>query len=169
VEVLAGGGPDDVVSLTITLAREMLAAVGITGIDPADALADGRGMDCWRAMITAQGGDVDADLPVARESQDLVAERDGVLTRLDAYEVGVAAWRLGAGRAQRGDPVSGGAGVLLHTKPGENVSKGQPLVTMFADDPARFARAGESLTAGLTVSDRGTPVTLSDLVLARIE
>ena len=169
VEVLAGGGPPDVVGLTITLAREMLAAVGITGIDPAEALADGRGMDCWRAMITAQGGDVDADLPVARESHDLVAERDGVLTRIDAYAVGVAAWRLGAGRARRGDPVSAGAGVRLHAKPGDRVTAGLPLATLFADDPARFARAGESLAAGLTVSDPGTPVTAGDLVLARIE
>jgi thymidine phosphorylase len=170
VDVLAGGGPPDVVGLTITLAREMLAAVGITGLDPADALADGRGMDCWRAMIAAQGGDVDAELPVARESHDLVADRGGVLTRLDAYAVGVAAWRLGAGRAHRGDPVSAGAGVRLHAKPGDEVTRGQPLATMFTDDPARFARAGETLAAGVTVSEPGTVAgAASDLVLARID
>jgi thymidine phosphorylase len=169
VEVLAGGGPPDVVGLTLTLAREMLAAVGITDVDPAEALADGRGMDRWRAMIAAQGGDADAVLPVARESHDLLAERDGVLTRMDAYAVGVAAWRLGAGRARRGDPVSAGAGLRLHARPGDQVTAGRPLVTMFADDPARFARAEASLAAGVTVSDPGEAVHPGELVLARID
>jgi thymidine phosphorylase len=169
VEVLSGGGPPDVVELTVTLAREMLTAVGITDVDPADALADGRAMDRWRTMIAAQGGDPEAALPVARESHDLLAERDGVLTTLDAYAVGVAAWRLGAGRARRGDPVSAGAGVRLHAKPGDQVTAGRPLATMFADDPARFARAEAGLAAGVTVSDPGTAAPAGDLVLARID
>src|SRR3954468_7717936 len=98
VEVLAGGGPADVVELTVALAREMLAAAGRPDEDPAQALADGRAMDAWKRMIAAQGGDADATLPVARETEDVVAEQDGVLTTLDAYAVGIAAWRLGAGR-----------------------------------------------------------------------
>ena len=112
VEVLAGGGPADVVELTVALAAEMLAGAGITGVDPADALADGRAMDVWRAMISAQGGDPDAALPVAAERHVVTAPATGVLTRLDAYAVGVAAWRLGAGRARKEDPVSAGAGVV---------------------------------------------------------
>ena len=126
-------------------------------------------MDRWRILIAAQGGDPDAALPVARESHDLLAEHDGVLTTMDAYAVGVAAWRLGAGRARRGDPVSAGAGVRLHAKPGDRVTAGQPLATMFADDPARFARAEAGLAAGVTVSDPGTAAPAGDLVLARIE
>ena len=118
LEVLAGGGPPDVVELTLALAREMLAAAGRGGQDPADALADGRAMDVWNAMIRAQGGDPSATLPVARESEVITAEADGVLTRLDAKAVGTAVWRLGAGRAQQSDVVQAGAGVRLHAKPG---------------------------------------------------
>ncbi|WP_188037418.1 thymidine phosphorylase, partial [Actinotalea sp. JY-7885] len=118
VEVLAGGGPPDVVELTVALAREMLASAGRDDVDPADALADGRAMDVWRRMIAAQGGDPDAALPVARETEVVFAPADGVLVELDALAVGVAAWRLGAGRARREDVVQAGAGVELHAKPG---------------------------------------------------
>jgi thymidine phosphorylase len=111
VEVLAGGGPPDVVDLTVTLAREMLEAAGVTGEDPAARLADGSAMDVWRRMIEAQGGDPDAALPTARETHVVPAPADGVLAALDAYAVGVAAWRLGAGRARKEDPVQAGAGV----------------------------------------------------------
>ncbi len=146
VEVLAGGGPADVVELTLALAREMLAAAGLDAVDPADRLADGSAMNVWRAMITAQGGDPAAELPRARETQSVVADSDGVLTRLDALSVGVAAWRLGAGRARQGDPVQAGAGVELHAKPGDLVRAGQPLLTLHTDEPARFDRALDSLT-----------------------
>ena len=132
-------------SLTVTLAREMLAAVGHHRRRPGRRAGRRPGDGPLADLIAAQGGDVDAALPVARESHDLLAEHDGVLTRLDAYAVGVAAWRLGAGRARRGDPVSAGAGVRLHAKPGDRVTAGQRLATMFADDPARFARAEAGL------------------------
>jgi thymidine phosphorylase len=153
VEVLAGGGPADVVELTVRLAREMLEAAGISGKDPADALADGSAMDAWRRMITAQGGDPSAPLPTAAESAVVAAPATGVLSRLDAYAVGLAAWRLGAGRARQGDPVSFGAGVTLHAKPGDAVKEGQPLMTLQADDPGRFGRALEALDGGYTVGE----------------
>ena len=155
VEVLAGGGPPDVVELTVTLAAEMLAGAGIPDPDPAAALADGRAMDVWRAMIAAQGGDPDAPLPVAAEKHVLTAPASGVLTRLDAYAVGVAAWRLGAGRARKEDPVSAGAGVVLLAKPGETVRAGQPLLELHADDPARFPRALEALDGGFDIGGEG--------------
>src|SRR5690349_21532543 len=117
VEVLAGGGPEDVVELTLALAREMLAGAGRDDVDPADKLADGSAMDAWKAMIRAQGGDPDAELPVATETHEVLAPADGVLTELDALKVGVAAWRLGAGRARKEDPVQAGAGVEMHYKP----------------------------------------------------
>jgi thymidine phosphorylase len=151
VEVLAGGGPPDVVELTVALAVEMLAGAGITGVDPGEALADGRAMDVWRAMIAAQGGDPDADLPVAAEKHVLAAPASGVLTRLDAYAVGVAAWRLGAGRARKEDPVSAGAGVVLLAKPGDQVRAGQPLLELHTDDPARFERALQALDGGFDI------------------
>jgi len=132
VEVLAGGGPFDVVELTLALAREMLAAAGKGDVDPADALRDGRAMDVWRAMIRAQGGEPDAALPIAREKHVLTAVASGVLSRVDAYAVGIAAWRLGAGRARQDDPVSFGAGVVLLAKPGDLVTAGQPLVELHA-------------------------------------
>ena len=117
VEVLAGGGPPDVVELTVALAREMVALAGVD-IDPADALGDGRAMDSWRRMVRAQGGDPDAALPVAPLVEEVRAERAGVVARIDAMAVGVAAWRLGAGRARKEDAVSAGAGVVLRRRPG---------------------------------------------------
>lgn len=152
VDVLAGGGPADVVELTVALAAEMLAASGIPDAEPAEALRDGRAMDVWRAMVAAQGGDPDAPLPRARESETVVAEADGVLAELDAHQVGVASWRLGAGRARREDPVQAGAGVLLHAKPGDAVRAGQPLLTLLTDTPERFARAREALEGAAVIA-----------------
>ncbi len=155
VEVLAGGGPEDVVELTLALAREMLAGAGRDGVDPADKLADGSAMDAWRAMISAQGGDPSADLPTARHTQVVTAPATGVVTRLDAMAVGLAAWRLGAGRASQGEPVQAGAGVEIHARPGESVIEGQPLLTLHTDDEPRFARALASLENGFDITPDG--------------
>lgn len=168
LEVLAGGGPADVVELTVALAREMLDAAGRPDADPAAALADGRAMDVWRRMIQAQGGDADAPLPVARETEQVVAETDGVVTTVDAYAVGIAAWRLGAGRARKEDPVQAGAGVELHARPGDEVRAGQPLLTLHTDTPERFGRAREALDGGLVVAPAGTRVDARPLVLDRV-
>ena len=168
VEVLAGGGPADVVELTVTLAREMLAAAGVDGVDPADRLADGSAMDVWKRMIRAQGGDPDAPLPTARETQVVAAPADGVLVSMDAYAVGVAAWRLGAGRARKEDPVQAGAGIELHAKPGAVVRAGEPLFTLHTDEPDRFARAEEVLAGAVTVAPEGSRPDLPDLVLDRV-
>ena len=166
VEVLAGGGPADVVELTLALAREMLAAAGRGDVDPADKLADGSAMDVWKAMIRAQDGDPDAPLPTARHTETVTATTDGVLTTLDALAVGVAAWRLGAGRARKEDPVQAGAGVELHAKPGDTVRAGQPLLTLHTDTPERFDRAQEALVGAYAIGDRAPERT--DVVLARI-
>ena len=167
VEVLAGGGPSDVVELTVQLAQEMLEAAGIRGADPAAALKDGRAMDVWRRMISAQGGDPEADLPTARESEVVYASADGVLTRLDAMSVGVAAWRLGAGRARKEDVVQAGAGVRLHAKPGDLVRAGEPLMTLLTDTPEKFERAKEALADAVTIAPRGTLVA-NQLIIDRI-
>ena len=179
LEVLAGGGPPDVVDLTLGLAREMLdcaASVvevrGVPGVgispgtpeasrmagklreaDLGAALADGRAMDTWRRMIRAQGGDPDADLPWATCTQEVICPEDGYLTSLDALKVGVASWRLGAGRAVRTDPVQAGAGVVLHAKPGEMVRKGHPLMTLHTDTPESFPRALEALEGAWTIGE----------------
>ncbi|MTB88765.1 thymidine phosphorylase [Aeromicrobium senzhongii] len=166
VEVLAGGGPADVVELTLALAREMLAGAGVHDIDPADALADGRAMDAWKAMIRAQDGDPDAELPTARETEVVTADSDGVLTSLDAYAVGVAAWRLGAGRSRPGEDVQAGAGVEIHAKPGDTVRAGQPLLTLHTDTPERFERAHEALEGAWSIGDSAVPTT--PLVIDRI-
>ena len=152
VEVLAGGGPADVVELTVALAREMLSLAGIDA-DPAKALTDGRAMDAWRAMVEAQGGDPDAALPVAAETDDVAASRDGVVTRMDAYAVGVAAWRLGAGRARKEDAVSAGAGVEILRTVGESVRAGEPILRLHADagETARFASARQVLEGSVDV------------------
>ncbi|MCC9195527.1 thymidine phosphorylase [Arthrobacter sp. zg-Y820] len=156
VEVLAGGGPADVVELTIRLAEEMLAAAGIPDADPAAALRDGRAMDVWRRMISAQGGDPAAALPQARESETILAPADGVLMELDALSVGVAAWRLGAGRARKEDVVQAGAGVRLHAKPGATVRAGQPLMTLLTDTPEKFDRAREALENAVVIAPEGS-------------
>ncbi|MCT2089396.1 thymidine phosphorylase [Micrococcus terreus] len=156
VEVLAGGGPADVVELTVALAREMLAGAGMTDQDPAEALKDGRAMDVWRKMISAQGGDPDAALPQARESQVVTAPSSGILSRLDAMSVGLAAWRLGAGRARKEDPVQAGAGVRMHAKPGDTVQQGQPLMTLLTDTPEAFDRALAALEGGYDISAEGS-------------
>ena len=158
VEVLAGGGPADVVELTVALAREMLALAGQPDADVAAALADGRAMDTWRAMISAQGGDPDAALPTAQEPHTVLADREGVLTTQHALPFGVAAWRLGAGRARKQDPVHHAAGIDLLVKPGETVAKGQPLFTMHTDEPARFERALEALEGAYRVGDVGDAI-----------
>lgn len=168
LEVLAGGGPADVVELTLALAREMLAAAGVHGKDPADALRDGSAMDHWRRMIAAQGGDVDAPLPVAREQHVIPAPASGVLTTLDAYAIGVCAWRLGAGRARKEDPVQAGAGVEMHAKPGDTVVAGQPLLTLHTDTPERFDYAVEALAGAVEVAPAGTAFTPNPIVLDRI-
>jgi thymidine phosphorylase len=168
VEVLAGGGPADVRELTLVLARTMLGAVGLDRIDPADVLDDGRAMDAWKAMIRAQGGDPDASLPEARESHVITAVRDGVVTRLDAFGVGVAAWRLGAGRARKEDPVQAGAGVRWHVTQGERVREGQPLATLYTDTPDRFAPAMADLTRAIVVGDAADVAESLPLVLDRI-
>jgi thymidine phosphorylase len=149
VEVLSGGGPADVVELTVLLAREMLELAGIQDVDPADNLKNGKAMDHWRRMIKAQGGDPDGKLPVAKEQQVIAAERSGVITKMDALKVGIAAWRLGAGRSRQGEQLQLGAGIEIHAKPGAKVEKGSPLFTLHSDKPELFERALESLSGAV--------------------
>ena len=153
VEVLAGGGPTDIVELTVLLAREMLETVGITNVDPADMLKNGKAMDVWRQMISAQGGDPDAKLPTAKENLVVTAQSSGTVLSMDAMKVGLAAWRLGAGRSRQGEAVQAGAGIEIHAKPGDVVAAGAPLYTLHTDTPAAFARAQESLTNSVTIGD----------------
>ncbi len=175
VEVLAGGGPADVVELTVTLAREMLTQAGLPDADPAAALADGRAMDAWRRMISAQGGDADAVMPAAPHVEEVRAERDGVISRMDALGVGVAAWRLGAGRARKEDPVQVSAGVFLHRTLGEPVARGDVVATLHTETPDRMARGLEALAAAcggagaIEVGDAGPGQTgRGPIVLERI-
>jgi thymidine phosphorylase len=150
VLALRGEGPDDLVTVTLALAREMLALAGIDA-DPAAALADGRALATYRKMIAGQGGDPDAALPAAAHVRTVPAAESGWLRDLDALAVGTAAWRLGAGRARKEDPVSAGAGVICLAKPGERVERGQPLLELRADDEARFGRAIDALAGGIEI------------------
>jgi len=159
VEVLAGGGPADVVELTVALAREMLALAGRPDVDPAEALADGRAMDVWRRMIAAQGGDPDAPLPVATHTEVIVAPQDGYVVGMPARPIAVAAWRLGAGRARKEDPVDLAAGVEIHRKPGNKVTAGEPVLTLHTTDPAKLGRALEALEGSVMYGSE--PVTIS--------
>jgi thymidine phosphorylase len=166
VEVLAGGGPADVRELTLALAREMLAAAGLDDVDPAAALDDGRAMDAWRRMIMAQGGDPDAVLPTAPVVEPVRASEPGFVAAIDAMGMGVAAWRLGAGRARKEDPVDYGAGVLLRKRPGDSVAVGDVLYELHTSDPGRLAVAAEAAAGAITVGADPCPPT--PLVLERI-
>ena len=168
VEVLAGGGPPDVVELTLVLAREMLAAAGRGDLDPADVLKDGRAMDVWRRMVAAQGGDPSAKLPVAKETHQILAPGSGVLTQLDALKVGTAAWRLGAGRARKEDKVQAGAGIEMHAKPGAVLRAGERLMTLHTDTPERFDRAIEALDGAYFIAPEDSRPDLLPLVIERI-
>ena len=168
VEVLSGGGPSDVVELTLLLAREMIELAGIHGKDPETALKDGSAMQVWRKMISAQGGNPDAALPVARESHQYMATQSGRMVGMDALKVGVAAWRLGAGRSRQGEKVQAGAGIELHAKPGDEITTGQLLMTLHTDEPERFPRALESLVGSVSIVAGGA-VNRLPLIVERIQ
>jgi thymidine phosphorylase len=165
VDVLRGGGPADVVELTVALASEMLSLAGVEA-DPAKVLASGAAYETWRRMIAAQGGDPDAELPKPRHVHMVTAPRDGVLTRLDALGVGVAAWRLGAGRARKEDPVQAAAGIVCHAKPGEQVTAGAPLLELHTDTPDAVEGALASLAGAYEIADEAPAAT--SLVLETI-
>lgn len=169
LDVLAGGGPADVVELTIRLAQEMIEASGATGTkDPVQALQDGSAMDVWRKMISAQGGDVNASLPTAKETHEVIAQSDGYLTKLDALAVGMASWRLGAGRARKEDAVQLGAGIQWHVGHGEEVTQGQKLFTLHTDEPERFESALEVLGNGFAIGEQSEIQDRLPLVIDRI-
>ncbi|AXE55043.1 thymidine phosphorylase [Aurantimicrobium sp. MWH-Uga1] len=168
VEVLAGGGPADVIELTVALATEMLNMAGLHDVDVAENLRNGKAMDSWRATIAAQGGDPDAELPSASESHVVHAESDGMLVRQEALPFGIAAWRLGAGRARAEDAVIHAAGIDLHAKPGDMVRKGEPLFTLYANDAARFERALEAVEGAYSIGDANTFVPRTSLIAERI-
>ena len=170
LEVLAGGGPSDVVELTLLLANEMLDAAGIKPkVAPEEALKNGMAMDVWRKMISAQGGDNQAPLPVAKEKMEIKANASGKLLTLDAMKVGVAAWRLGAGRQKQGEMLQLGSGIEIHAKPGDLVVKDQTILTLHTDEPDRFTRAIEALTGGYQIGGKDDEVKRLPLVIERIE
>lgn len=166
VEVLAGGGPADVIELTVELAREMLSQAGVSGVDPSENLRNGKAMDKWRQMISAQGGNPDADLPKAKHSHQILATESGFVSRLDALEVGVASWRLGAGRERKEDAVQFGAGIELNVQIGSRIEAGQPLMTLFTDTEEKFARAIELASGAVEISN--SSVAQRKLILGRI-
>jgi thymidine phosphorylase len=170
IEVLSGGGPSDVVELTLILANEMLDAAKVKPkVDPATALKNGAAMDVWRRMIKAQGGDLSAPLPIAREKFEVKAATSGKLLTLDALKVGVSAWRLGAGRQKQGDTLQLGAGIEIHAKPGDLVKEGQSILTLHSDETSRFDRANEALSEAFTIGLENHKINRLPLIIERIE
>lgn len=158
LDVLAGGGPSDVVELTLALAAEMLDAAGIDGVDPADTLRDGSAMDRFRALVAAQGGDLNRPLPLGAATETVTASRDGIMGDIDAMGVALAAWRLGAGRAQPGEPVQLGAGVRIHRRPGEPVTAGEAVFTLYTDTPDRLPGALAELDGAWSVGENAPQI-----------
>ncbi|GAA4480866.1 thymidine phosphorylase [Enteractinococcus fodinae] len=164
LDVLNGQGPDDVVELTLTLAKHMLAGAGIEA-DPAENLANGKAMDAWRAMVTAQHGDPDAPLPTATHEHYVTAPTSGVLSRMDARAIGEAAWRLGAGRQYQGQPVQATAGIRLHAKPGDSVTEGERLFTLYTETPEQFEAATRLVETAVEVAETYTaPEVIVDVI-----
>jgi len=166
LEVLSGGGPQDVIDITVELAKEMLSQCGIDGVDPTENLKNGKALEKWRQMISAQGGDPDAELPKAKEWHTIRASSDGFISRLDALSVGVASWRLGAGRERKEDAVQFGAGIELHHQLGEKVSAGDALMTLYTDTPEKFERAIALAESAVEYSD--TQPTVREIILGRV-
>ena len=166
IEVLAGGGPPDVVELTLRLAEGMLELAGVDGRDPAQTLRDGSAMDRFRRLVSAQGGDLSVPLPVGACSENVIAYRNGTMADIDAMAVGLAAWRLGAGRSRPGDQVQSGAGLRIHRRAGEPVSTGEPVFTLYTDTPERFGAAMAELDGAWSVGD--TPPRARPLIIDRI-
>ena len=167
VEVLAGGGSQDLIDITVALATEMLRLSGKSDVDVAAALIDGRAMDKWNEMIRAQQGDPTAKMQVAKHEHVILAEASGFVNELDALAVGTASWRLGAGRARKEDPVQFGAGIIIHAKRGEKIEKGQPLLTLYTDEAERFERAIDALEGGIKIEDEASS-SYTPLILDRI-
>lgn len=167
IDILQGGGPADVRELTLTLAREMLALVNID-VDPEKKLDNGEAFDTWKKMIAAQGGDNDAPLPTAKHHHTITAPESGTVTSMNALAIGIAAWRLGAGRARKEDTVSAGAGITLHKKPGEHVSQGDPLLTLYTDEEARFAQAQRALDSDPITIGEPSEIDRLPLIIERI-
>ena len=153
LDVLAGGGPADVVQLTLALAGEMLDMAGLDARNPADTLRDGSAMDAFRALITAQGGDLSVPLPLGAHAETVTAPQSGRMGDIDAMAVAMAAWRLGAGRARPGERVQPGAGVRIHRRPGEPVAAGQPVFTLYTDTPDRLGAALDALDGGWRIGE----------------
>lgn len=166
LEVLAGGGPPDVVELTLRLAEDMLELAGIDGRDPRDTLRDGTAMDSFRRLVAAQGGDLSVPLPIGSLSETVIAHRSGTMGSINAMAVGLAAWRLGAGRSRRGGEVQFGAGVRIHRRPGEPVVAGEPLFTLYTDTPERLGAAIAELDGAWSIAD--VPPRLGPLIIDRI-
>ncbi|WP_264992048.1 thymidine phosphorylase, partial [Mycobacterium montefiorense] len=157
LDVLAGGGPPDVVELTIALAAEMLELAGIDGQDPGQTLRDGTAMDRFRQLVAAQGGDLSVPLPIGSHSETVIAARSGTMGNIDAMAVGLTAWRLGAGRSRPGGQVQFGSGVRIHRRPGSPVAAGEPLFTLYTDTPERFVAAMAELDGAFSVGDAVPP------------
>ena len=168
LDVLAGGGPPDVVELTLRLAAEMLELAGIDDRDPADTLRDGSAMDRFRRLIAAQGGDLSVPLPLGRHAETVTAPRGGTMGDIDAMAVGLGAWRLGAGRSRPGERVQSGAGIRIHRRPGEPVTAGEPLFTLYTDTPERFGTALAELDGGWTIDGGAAGIQSRPLIIDRI-
>lgn len=166
LEVLSGGGPEDVVEITVELATEMLRLSGITDVDPRENLSNGKALDKWRQMIKAQGGDPDAPLPKADHWHVIRAAESGYVSELEAISVGVASWRLGAGRERKEDAVQFGAGIEIHAQVGQQVKAGDPVMTLFTETPERFERAIAIAEQAVSISDKKPAA--RKLVLGRV-
>ena len=168
IDTLRGGGPDDFREHCLRVAVRMLALGEVAADEQAgralaeQSLADGSALAKFRQLVGAQGGDVSyvddpAKLPRAALVEVVNAPRSGSLSQVQARSVGEASVALGAGRAQKGDPVDHAVGFVIHHKVGDRVEKGEPLFTVHASDQKRLDAAIASVLAAHVIVDHPVP------------
>lgn len=172
VDLLDGHGPAALRELVITAAG-LLISLSDLGLDEEEgrlralhAISSGAARETWNTWIRAQGGDPRARLPLAPVEHTVLAPSAGVVRAIDALSVGQAAARLGAGRMRKEDPIDHGVGVLMHTRVGDRIAAGEPIVTVYARteesavDAARSVEQATVIAAGTQAGSSSRSVIL---------
>ncbi|NHZ71062.1 MAG: thymidine phosphorylase [Proteobacteria bacterium] len=176
IAVLNGEGPSDIRELTLVFAAEMLVLAGVATEEDArktaeDAISSGRALETMIRVTQCQGGDpatiVDPSLlEIAPDEHVIEAETDGWISGCDAYAIGTAGVRLGAGRATKEDTIDPSVGFMIDAKIGDRVTTGQPLATIAYRDGEKLASALAVVQDAWTISN--TQPVVPDLVIETI-
>jgi pyrimidine-nucleoside phosphorylase len=166
LDALAGQGGDELLQVSLTVAREMCWLAEVEK-DPGDALRSGAAREVFVRMLAAQGGHLEKGLPVAALQVPLPSPAEGYVESIDALEVGLACLELGAGRARKEDKVDHAAGLVIEAPVGAYVLEGHPLAIVHARSKELVVRVLPRLQQAWRLSE--TPVKRPPHVLARVD